>query len=65
MGTLAQQVAAVRRELGLKPRYTRAVAAAFDRFAGDEPARFRKVDASGGAEAVTARLLAALDDLVP
>ncbi|MFY9350395.1 MAG: dTMP kinase [Sphingobium sp.] len=45
--------------------FHRAVAAAFDRFAGDEPARFRKVDASGGAEAVTARLLAALDDLVP
>ena len=45
--------------------FHRAVAAAFDRFAGDEPARIRRIDASGTAEAVTARLLAALDDLLP
>lgn len=45
--------------------FHRAVAAAFDRFADAEPGRFRKIDASGAAEAVTARLLAAVDDLLP
>lgn len=42
-----------------------AVAAAFARFALAEPGRFRRVDAGGGVEAVTARLLDALADLLP
>lgn len=41
------------------------VAAAFDRFARDEPHRIIQVDATGGADAVTDRLLAALSDLLP
>ena len=40
------------------------VAAAFAAFAEEEPDRFRRVDASGTAEEVTARLLAALEDLL-
>lgn len=40
------------------------VAHAFERFALDEPDRVRRIDASGAAEAVTARLMAALDDLL-
>lgn len=43
--------------------YHAAVAAAFLGLARAEPDRFRIVDASGTPEAVTARLLAALDDL--
>ncbi|HYW17046.1 MAG TPA: dTMP kinase [Allosphingosinicella sp.] len=39
------------------------VARAFAQLAGDEPERFRRVDASGSARAVTARLLAAVEDL--
>ena len=42
-----------------------AVAAAFERFAQAEPARFRRIDAGGGVEAVTARLVEALADLLP
>lgn len=45
--------------------FHRAVADAFARFAVEEPARFRSVDASGAADAVTARLLEALADLLP
>lgn len=41
-----------------------AVAAAFERLAEEEPARFRRVDASGSAEEVTARALAAIEDLL-
>ncbi|WP_097091551.1 dTMP kinase [Novosphingobium sp. Chol11] len=41
------------------------VAAAFARFADQEPARIRAIDASGQPEAVTARLVAALQDLLP
>jgi dTMP kinase len=44
--------------------YHRAVAAAFAELAAADPARFRIVNASGTPEAVTARLLAALDDLL-
>ena len=40
------------------------VAAAFDALAGEEPRRFRRIDASGTAEAVTDRLLAAVEDLL-
>jgi dTMP kinase len=43
--------------------YHRAVADAFTALAIAEPARFRVVDASGSPEAVTERLLAALEDL--
>ncbi|AOF97989.1 MULTISPECIES: dTMP kinase [unclassified Sphingobium] len=45
--------------------FHRAVADAFARFAVEEPARFRPIDASGAADAVTARLLEALADLLP
>lgn len=45
--------------------FHRAVADAFARFAVEEPGRFRPVDASGAADAVTARLLEALADLLP
>lgn len=45
--------------------YHRAVADAFARFATQEASRFRAIDASGAADAVTGRLLAALDDLLP
>lgn len=40
------------------------VAAAFDALAGEEPRRFRRIDASGTAEEVTDRLLAAVEDLL-
>lgn len=41
------------------------VSAAYDRLAKEEPARVRLVDASGEKDAVLARLVAALADLVP
>ncbi len=41
------------------------VTAAFDRIAASEPVRFRRIDAAGAAETVTARLLDALADLLP
>ena len=41
------------------------VTAAFDRIAASDPARFRRIDAAGAPEAVTARLLDALTDLLP
>ena len=41
------------------------VSEAFQRFADEEPGRVRRVDASGTPDAVTARLLAALSDLLP
>jgi dTMP kinase len=40
------------------------VAQAFSKLAEEEPGRFRRVDADGPAEAVTARLLAAVEDLL-
>lgn len=43
--------------------YHARVVAAFEAMAADEPARFRRIDASGAPEAVTARLLDALADL--
>jgi len=43
--------------------FHRAVDQAFRALAADEPARFRTVDGEGDPAAVTARLLAALDDL--
>ena len=45
--------------------FHRAVADAFARFAVEEPARVRAVDASGAATEVTERLLDALADLLP
>jgi len=42
--------------------FHRAVADAFDTLAAEEPGRYRPIDASGTAEEVTARLLAALED---
>ena len=50
---------------GRDAAYHARVAAAFARQAEDDPARFRTVDASGSPEAVTARLAAALADLLP
>ncbi len=44
--------------------YHARINAAFDRMAEEDPARFRLVDAAGAAEAVTARLMAALEDLL-
>ena len=44
--------------------YHAGIAAAFDRLAAEEPGRFRTIDAAGPAEEVTARLLAALEDLL-
>jgi dTMP kinase len=44
--------------------YHDGVAAAFRALAGEDPNRYRIVDASGTVEAVTARLLAALEDLL-
>lgn len=41
------------------------VAAAFRRFAAADPARFRMIDASASADAVTAALLDAMGDLLP
>ncbi len=41
------------------------VTAAFDRIAASEPGRFRRIDAAGSPDAVTARLLGALADLLP
>ena len=46
------------------PAYHARVAAAFDALAEAEPERFRTVDAAGAPEQVTARLLAALEDLL-
>lgn len=67
--TVAQRLAA--RDAGGSDRiggrdaaFHRKVAAAFAAFAEEEPGRFRRVDASGTAEEVTARLLAALEDLL-
>lgn len=45
--------------------FHRAVAAIFDSIADQEPERVRRIDASGDMESVTARLIAALDDLLP
>jgi dTMP kinase len=44
--------------------YHAGVATAFAKIAAEEPARFRRIDASGSAEAVTTRLLAELEDLL-
>lgn len=44
--------------------YHQAVEAAFRRIAADEPDRVKLIDASGRQEQVTARLLAALEDLL-
>lgn len=44
--------------------YHRAVVAAFAALADEDPARYRRIDAGGGPETVTARLLAALEDLL-
>ena len=50
---------------GRDQSFHRAVADAFARFATDEAARFRAIDASGEPGAVTARLIDALADLLP
>lgn len=45
--------------------FHRDVAAAFRRFAADEPERIRLIDATGTPDAVTERLLSGLADLLP
>jgi dTMP kinase len=40
-------------------------AASFEALAVQDPARFRRVDARGSPDEVTARLIAALDDMLP
>lgn len=49
---------------GREDTYHSKVAAAFDALAAAEPARIRRIDASGSPEEVTSRLLAALEDLL-
>jgi len=61
----ARDVAGADRIGGRDAAYHAGVAAAFAGFAATDPARFRMVDASGSPEAVTAKLLAALADLLP
>lgn len=52
--------------MGAKPDdYHARLAARFDVMAAAEPERWRKIDADGDAERVTARLLAALADILP
>jgi dTMP kinase len=46
------------------PAFHAGIAEAFDRLAAEEPDRFRVIDAGGQPEVVTARLLAALEDLL-
>lgn len=50
---------------GRDPVYHMSVAAIFEQLAIDEPDRFRRIDALGTPEAVTARLIAAIGDLLP
>jgi len=45
--------------------FHRAVVATFDRIAANEPDRVRRIDATGAADAVTARLVDAIADLLP
>ena len=49
---------------GRDAAYHRGVADSFARLAADEPGRWRVIDASGAPEAVTQRLLAAIEDLL-
>lgn len=49
---------------GRDAAYHAQVATAFEEMAAAEPGRFRQIDASGSADAVTARILATLDDLL-
>ena len=49
---------------GRDPAFHAAVASAFEALAAAEPDRFRRVDASGGIDAVTVRALEALEDLL-
>ncbi|HYZ48441.1 MAG TPA: dTMP kinase [Sphingomonas sp.] len=50
---------------GREAEFHAQVAQAFSDFARDDPERIRLVEASGSEEEVTARLLAALEDLLP
>lgn len=49
---------------GRENAFHQRVARAFSQLAEDDPARFRRIDASGAAGEVTARLLAAVEDLL-
>lgn len=66
------EVRAAARDAGAPDRFGardklfhRKVAEAFERYAAQQPDRFRIVDASGSAGAVTGRLMEALADLLP
>ncbi|HJT38820.1 MAG TPA: dTMP kinase [Sphingobium sp.] len=50
---------------GRDQAFHRRVAESFARFAADEPDRVRSIDASGDPASVTARLIEALEDLLP
>jgi dTMP kinase len=50
---------------GRDPLFHSTVAAIFEQMALDDPQRIRRIDALGTPEAVTARLLAAIGDLLP
>lgn len=66
----AAEARAITRDGGLVDRFAKKgssyhdrVASAFDAFAAADKQRFRRVDASGAAQGVTQRLIAAIDDL--
>ena len=61
----ARDIAGSDRIGGRSDEYHRKVAAAFHIIAAEEPDRVKLVDASGTAEQVTERLLAAIADLLP
>lgn len=50
---------------GRTQEFHRVVATAFERFADEEPNRIKVINGQANQQAVTARLLAALDDLLP
>ena len=60
----ARDAGAADRIGGREGEYHARVAAAFAAIADEEPARFRRIDASGSADEVTARLLTAIEDLL-
>lgn len=49
---------------GRDPAYHQKVTTAFDHLAGEDPRRFRTIDADAGPDEVTSRLLKALEDLL-
>ena len=62
--TVARDTAGADRFGARDSAYHADIAAAFDRLAAEEPDRYRRIDAAGLPDDVTARLLAALEDLL-